>query len=80
MAQAQTDQPVTRLQEIIRDEGRKQTWLADRVTEILGRPVGNDTINRIVKGWHAPDDMKAAIAEALDREVEDVFPSKVATT
>jgi hypothetical protein len=62
--------PKTRLGEILETEGRKQSWLA--------RKVGIDTgmLSRYVNGLHCPDDKKALIAEALGRDVADVFPTE----
>lgn len=68
----------TRLGQILRAEGRTQSWLA--------RTVGVDRtlINRYVHGIHLPgQDMQAAIASALGRQVVDVFPDsqgEVSTT
>lgn len=65
-----TAKPLTRLGEILEMEGRRQAWLAKKV--------GTDrsTIHRFVKGLHVPDDMRAPIAEALGREIDDVFPTE----
>jgi DNA-binding XRE family transcriptional regulator len=59
---------LTRLAEILDTEGRSQAW--------LGRVIGTSrtTIHSYCKGLHVPDDKKALIAEALGREISDVFP------
>lgn len=63
-----TSTPGTRLQEILDSEGRKQSWLADQVG------VTRATISLYCNGLHVPDDRKTAIAEALGRKLDDVFP------
>lgn len=65
-----TNGPVTRLGQILEEEGRYQTWLAEKVG------ISRATLNRYVKGLHVPDDKRALIAEALGREISDVFPEK----
>lgn len=62
----------TRLGEILDTEGRKQSWLS-RVTGI-----DDSTISRYVYGLHCPDDHREAIATALRRSVDDVFPPESA--
>lgn len=57
----------TRLAEILLEEGRKQTWLAERTG------IDPGTLSRYVNGLHVPKDRRKAIAEALGRTVEDVF-------
>jgi transcriptional regulator with XRE-family HTH domain len=65
----------TRLAQILREEGRMQSWLADRLSEKLGRRIDRAQLNRWVKGIHVPEQTtKAAIAEVLGREIADVFP------
>lgn len=49
------------------NEGRKQVWLAERTGIDAG------TLSRYINGLHVPDDRQAAIAEALGRDVADVF-------
>ena len=58
----------TKLQLILKTEGRSQTWLAKRT----GKSVGQ--INQYVLGEVEPG-MKnmVLIAQALDRPVEDIF-------
>ncbi len=58
----------TRLDEIMATEGRKQTWLARQVG------CSRAQISLIVGGYHADDATRRAIAEALGRTVDDVFP------
>lgn len=62
----------TPLQRILREEGRKQSWLADRV--------GCDEahISRIVNGLHPSDATKHLIADALGRDVDDLWPAVAA--
>ncbi len=62
----------TPLKRILQEEGRRQTWLA---AQIGVRP---DQLNRWVHGLHEPiDATKQAIAEALGRPVDDLFPDLV---
>ena len=70
MTKASRAIPTTRLGRILRDEGRRQQWLADRIG------VDKVTMHHYVHGRHVPDDRKVAIAEALGRSVDDVFPSE----
>ena len=58
----------TKLQYILKTEGRSQTWLAKRTEKSVGQ------INQYVLGEVEPG-MKnmVLIAQALDRSVEDVF-------
>jgi DNA-binding XRE family transcriptional regulator len=58
---------ITRLGEILRQEGRSVAWLAREVG------VARSTMYQHTKGLHVPDDRRAAIADALGRSVEDVF-------
>jgi transcriptional regulator with XRE-family HTH domain len=58
---------VTRLGEILDKEGRSQTWLARQIG------VSRSTISQYVNGLHVPDDKRGPIAEALEREIGDVF-------
>lgn len=60
----------TPLKQVLAEDGRRQSWLAERL--------GVDP--RQVWGWanglHVPaDETKAAIAAALHRDVESLFPS-----
>lgn len=64
----------TRLEQIIETEGRKQRWLVDQVNAQLGDgTVNRSSISNIVGGLHADDAIRAAIASALGREIDDVF-------
>jgi len=60
--------PKTRLAEILETEGRKQSWLV----QVTG--IDSGMLSRYVNGLHCPDDRQRTIAEALGREVQDVFP------
>lgn len=59
--------PLTRLQEILLEEGRRQKWLAERTG------ISEAQLSAYVRGLHVPDDRREAIAEALGRTVADVF-------
>ncbi len=59
--------PQTPLGRILREEGRRQSWLAERVG------VDQATMSRYVHGLHVPDDKRAAIAEALGREISELW-------
>jgi transcriptional regulator with XRE-family HTH domain len=61
---------MTRLKEILDEEGRKQTWLAEKTGLSAG------AINNYAHGLHCPDDKKQLIADVLGRDVADVFPDK----
>lgn len=62
--------PVTRLGEILAAEGRKQVWLSEQ-TGIHG-----PDLSRIVNGrMNATEDERSRIAEALGRQIADVFPA-----
>ncbi len=58
----------TRLGEILEAEGRKQSWLAEQIG------IDTGTLSRYVNGLHVPQDRREAIAEALGRDVANVFP------
>ncbi len=60
--------PQTPLGRILREEGRRQSWLAERVG------VDQATMSRYVHGLHIPDDKRRAIAEALGREISELWP------
>ncbi len=67
----------TPLKRILDEEGRRQSWLAERLTAALGRQVGRAEVNRWVHGLHDPEDAtKDAIAEALGRTRKELFPSE----
>jgi transcriptional regulator with XRE-family HTH domain len=65
-----TAKPKTRLAQILEEEGRKQAWLAKKAG------VDPGALSRYVHGLHVPDDKREAIAEALGRDVVDVFPAE----
>jgi len=58
----------TRLAEVLADEGRSQRWLASRAG------IHESHLSRIVNGLPPGPDTQAAIAAALDRPVDDLFP------
>lgn len=59
----------TPLQRVLTEEGRRQTWLADKVG------IDKAHLSRIVNGLHVgDDDLKARIAETLGRTVDELFP------
>lgn len=60
--------PRTPLKRILQDEGRKQSWLAERVG------IDQATMSRIVNGFHADDPTRDAIAQALGRTIEELWP------
>lgn len=59
---------VTPLKRVLLDEGRKQSWLAQRVG------IDEATLSRIVNGLHCPIELREAIASALRRPVADLWP------
>lgn len=61
----------TPLRRILREEGRRQDWLADQV--------GADVyqVSRWVRGVHVPvEATREAIACALGRHVDEIFPGE----
>lgn len=60
--------PKSKLGELLRETGRSQRWLSERIG------VDESLMSRYVHGLHVPEDIRPAIAEALERKVEDVFP------
>ncbi len=58
----------TTLARILREEGRKQIWLAD----VTG--IGKNQMGLYVRGLHCPPERQQKIAAALGREVDEVFP------
>lgn len=61
----------TPLKNVLREEGRRQDWLAEQV--------GADVyqVSRWVRGVHVPiETTRQAIARALGRHVEEVFPTE----
>jgi hypothetical protein len=62
-------QRVTPLRQVLDAEGRRQSWLADLVG--VDRADMNRAVNR---GMHLGDDKHQAIADALNRRVEELFP------
>lgn len=57
----------TELQRIMREEGRTQRWLADKIGK------HESQVSLWVNGLHCPDATKRLIAEALCRDVAEVF-------
>jgi plasmid maintenance system antidote protein VapI len=62
----------TELARILRTEGRKQRWLAAETG------IHPTSLNHIVHGRSASDDDALAIARALGRTVDEVFPRAAA--
>ena len=63
------DRPETPLKRILDEEGRRQDWLARQLN------VDESAVSRWVRGVHVPSEPnRRAIAEALGRNVDDVFP------
>lgn len=60
--------PGTPLRRVLEDEGRKQSWLAERIG------IDPAQLSRIVNGFHAPEATRDAIADALGRETSELFP------
>lgn len=60
--------PTTPLGRILREEGRKQSWLAERVG------IDPAQLSRIVNGLHAPEATRRAIADTLGRNVDELWP------
>lgn len=67
MAQATAPRPVTRLKQVLTEDGRRQDWLARQIG------ISDSLLSMYVNGLQVPDDRKTAIAEALGRTVDDVF-------
>ncbi len=68
MESATTNTFKTRLAEILHKEGRRQSWLARTID------IDPSLLSRYVNGLHVPDDKRTLIAQALEREISDVFP------
>lgn len=67
-----TDRAIeTPLKRVLREQGRKQAWLAGRIG------VDEATLSRYVNGLHVPDAKRLLIAEALEVPVAELFPSDV---
>lgn len=65
----------TPLKTILDEEGRRQTWLADRLTDKLGRKVDARMVWGWVHGLHLPEDAtRTAIADVLGRELHELWP------
>lgn len=59
----------TPLRRIMEDEGRRQSWLARRVG------IDQSELSRIVnRGLIPPEQVRCAIAEALGRTVDELWP------
>ena len=59
---------LTPLGAVLQEEGRRQTWLAERTG------INPSDISRIVNGMNAPQAKREAISAALHRPVADLFP------
>lgn len=65
----------TPLKTVLDDEGRRQTWLADQLTEKLGRPIDARQVWGWVHGIHLPEQAtRQAIADVLGRHVDELWP------
>lgn len=63
----------TALKQILVSEGRKQVWLCEQTG------ISETHMSAIVnRGFIPPQHLREAIATALGRTAEDVFPSEVA--
>ena len=60
--------PTTPLKRVLLAEGRKQSWLAEKVG------VDQPTLSRIVNGLHADASTRQRIADALNRDVAELWP------
>jgi DNA-binding XRE family transcriptional regulator len=58
----------TPLRRILREEGRKQSWLAAQIG------VNKTQMSNWSRGLYCPPDKQVAIAKALGRKVNEVFP------
>ncbi len=64
----------TPLGEALRNQGRKQTWLAERLSERLGRDVERRQVWGWVWGQHVPEpETQKAISELIDIPVAELF-------
>lgn len=64
--------PSTPLKTVLTEEGRKQSWLSERTG------IEKSRLSYIVNGLHPRDDEAAAIAAALGRQINELWPSAVA--
>lgn len=63
--------PTTRLGGALDERGRgSQRWLAEQIG------INEATVSRYVHGLHVPDAKRRAIAEALGRDVGDLWPER----
>lgn len=60
--------PSTPLARILDAEGRKQSWLARQTS------IAPSRLNHIVHGLHATQNEAQAIADALGRSIDELFP------
>ena len=58
----------TPLKRILLDEGRRQSWLAERTG------IDQATLSRIVNGLHPSEANAQKIAANLGRQIEDLWP------
>ena len=61
--------PDTPLKTILVNEGRKQSWLAERAG------IASSTVNQIVHGLRPTDVQAKAIADVLGRDVAELWPA-----
>lgn len=70
--QPPASRPETPLARVLRKEGRRQSWLADEVG------VSRTHMNAVVHGLYPTPELAVAIAEALGRTVEELWPEMAA--
>jgi lambda repressor-like predicted transcriptional regulator len=63
--------PTTALKRVLLAEGRKQSWLAGQAG------IREDQLSRIVNGLHCDPSTREAIAKALGRSVDELWPASI---
>lgn len=64
----------TTLQRVLREDGRRQDWLVERL-RAKGIRADASSVSRWARGVHVPEEAtRAAIADVLDRQVEELWP------
>lgn len=61
----------TPLKRLLVAEGRKQSWLAEKIG------IDQATLSRIVNGLHCDPSTREAIAKALCRSVDELWPASI---